>query len=136
EAGAVDELLDRMALFRLHARAPSGGDANRPALVLPARVVCRPAHTLRPFCVVVPHPDLVVNRAVLLTALEHPTAAAVLAHRTALAMHGEQVLVQIASERSPDHVVIEHALRALLRCVPLESQPAKLDDHLVRAQRD
>ena len=33
------------------------------------------------------------------------------AHRAALAVHAEQVLVQVAAERPPDHVVVEDALR-------------------------
>ena len=57
-------------------------------------------------------------------------------HRAALAVHAEQVFVQVAAERAPDRVVVADALGALLRRVALQSQPAELDQQLVRPERN
>src|SRR5207244_5533021 len=100
------------------------------------RVVGRAPHALPSIGVVVAHADLVVNGAVLLAALEHPAAVGAFAHRAPLAGDAEQVLVQVAAERAPDRVVVEHALRALLGRVALESQAAKFGQHPVRAEPD
>jgi hypothetical protein len=95
-----------------------------------------PAHAAAPLGIEVAHADLVVDGAALLAAVEHPAAAGAFAQRTALAVDREQVLVQVAAERPPDRVVVEHALRALRRRVALEPQAAELDRHPVRAERN
>src|SRR5690242_1389853 len=105
--------------------SPSRGSANRLGLALAAGIVGRPPHAFRPFRVVMPHPDLVVDRAVLLATLQHPTAIGSIAHRPALPMHRQQILVEIAAEGAPNHVVIENALIALFFGVALQTQAAE-----------
>src|SRR5687767_8080166 len=91
-------------------------------------------HAPRPLGVVVAHADLVMDGVVLLATLEDPAAVGAAPEGASLAVHSEQVLVQVAAERPPDHVVVEHALLALLGRVALQSQAAELDDRLVRPE--
>src|SRR5438552_3671749 len=81
-----------------------------------------PPHAPRPFGVVVPHADFVVDGVVLLPAVQEVAAIRAFAQRAPLAGHAEQILVQVAAERPPDHVVVEDALGALLRRVALQPQ--------------
>src|SRR5262247_373072 len=83
------------------------------------RVVRGAAHAAAPLGVVVTHPDLVVDRAVPLPPLDHPARVGPFAHRAALAVHAEEVLVEVAAERPPDHVVVEDPLPAFFRRVAL-----------------
>src|SRR5487761_2708865 len=95
----------------------SGDGARRLRAAFAERVVGRAAHAPAPFGVEMAHADFVVYGAVFLAAVDHPATVGALAHRATLALHREQVLVQVAAERAPDGVVIENALGALLRRV-------------------
>src|SRR6185369_18098804 len=103
---------------------------------LAERVVGFASHAPAPFGVEVPHAAFVVDRHVLFAAVQYPRRLAAGAHRAALPVHAEQVFMQVAAERAPDHVVIADALGALLRRVALQSEAAKLDQQLVRPERN
>src|SRR5439155_21265896 len=105
----------------------SGGAAQRS--------VRSASHAPAPFGVEVAHADLVMDGAVLLAPMDHPAAVGALAHRPALAVDGEEVLVEVAAERAPDGVVVEDALGALLCRIALEPETAELDRDLVGAER-
>src|SRR5829696_2993117 len=75
------------------------------------RVAGGPAHAPAPLLVEVAHPYLVVDGALLLAAVEDVARA--VPYGAALAVHGEQVLVQVPAEGTPDRLVVQDPLAAL-----------------------
>src|ERR687893_43066 len=81
------------------------------------RVAGETAHAPAPLLVEVAHPYLVVDGALLLAAVENVAGA--VPDGAALAVHGEQVLVQVPAEGAPDRLVVGDPLAALLLRVAL-----------------
>ncbi len=81
------------------------------------------------------HAVLVVDRLVLMAAVEDAARLGAGRHGRPLPLHADQVLVQVAAERSPDRIVMIDAGRAFLRRVALETQAAELDHDLVGTER-
>src|SRR5437588_11159086 len=83
-------------------------------------IVRLPVHPAAPLLIVVPHAVFVMDRLVFMTAMKDTTRLRPGPHCGALALHAEQVLVQVAAEWTPDRVVVIDSGLALLGGVALE----------------
>src|SRR5262245_31587957 len=110
-------------------RSLRGGGRQRGEVRL-LRIARQPVHPLAPFVVVVAHPVLVVNGLVLVAAVQDAARLRARQHRRALTGDAEQVLVQVAAERTPDRVVMVNTRLPLLRGVALQAEAPELDHHL------
>src|SRR5579862_2477134 len=98
---------------RFSCRAASATKSLRggASLALAVRVVCLAPHAPAPFGIKMAHAAFVMDGHVLFATVQHPGRLAARMHRAALAMHAQQIFVQITTERAPNHVVIAYPFR-------------------------
>ena len=74
-----------------------------------------------------PHADLIMDLAALATAMQHVRCLSGITQRRTLAGRAEEIFGKVASEWTPNAVVVADAYLAFLGCIPLEAKSAKLD---------
>src|SRR5438552_3692437 len=90
--------------------APCSGRLFGGDLRAEERIGGRSIHAPRPLRVEVAHSYLVVDGIVLASAVQNVPRCRSWPHTRTLAGNAEQIFVQVAAERSPDGVMVAHAL--------------------------
>src|SRR5262249_7889807 len=88
----------------------------------------------RPLLVEVSHADFVVDGIVFAPAMQDVAWRRARPHADSLSGDSQEILMQVAPERSPDGVVVADALCLLVLAVALKAETAELDHDPVRAE--
>src|SRR5262249_61949324 len=97
-------------------------------------IIRQPVHPATPLLIVVPHAVLVMDGLIFVTAVKDAAWLRTWPRGCTLALHADQILMQVAPERAPNRIVVVDAGLSLFRGVAFEAEAAEFDHHFIWGQ--